>query len=315
MEKRRLGGSDLWITPLGVGAWAMGGGGWEFGWGDQDDQASIAAIRAALEAGWNWIDTAAVYGLGHSEEVVGRALAGVTPRPYIFTKCARSWDADGKLGHCLKREALRRECEASLRRLDVDAIDLLQLHWPDPVEDMEEGWETLVRLQEQGKIRWGGVCNFKAAQLERIGRLGPVASLQAPYSLISPEVERETLPYCKDHGVGVIVYSPMNSGLLSGRMTAERVRAMPDNDFRKKAPEFQEPRLGRNLALAELLGKIGARHGRSAGEVAIAWTLQHAAVTGAIVGLRSAGQLNGVSGAASFRLDPADLDAIRRFPA
>jgi aryl-alcohol dehydrogenase-like predicted oxidoreductase len=313
MEKRKLGDSDLMITPLGVGAWAMGGGGWEYGWGDQDDQASIAAIRAALEAGWNWIDTAAVYGLGHSEEVVGRALEGLAARPYVFTKCARSWDAEGRIGHCLKRDALRRECEASLRRLKVDVIDLLQLHWPDPVEDMEEGWETLVRLKEEGKIRWAGVSNFSAAQLRQVGRLGRVTSLQSPYSIISPELEQETLPHCLAEGIGVLVYSPMKSGLLSGNMTAGRIAAMPDNDFRKRAPEFREPRLGRNLALAELLRKIGGRYGRTPGEVAIAWCLRHPAVTGAIVGVRSAAQLQGVAGAAGLRLDPADLDAIGAF--
>lgn len=310
MEKRKLGGSDLNITALGIGAWAMGGGSWEHGWGAQDDQDSIAAIRAALEAGWNWIDTAAVYGLGHSEEVVARALAGVSDRPYIFTKCARSWDSDGRVGHCLKREALRLECEASLKRLRVEAIDLLQLHWPDPEEDMEEGWETLVRLKEEGKIRWGGVCNFKAAQLARIRRLGEVTSLQGPYSIISPEGEREVFPYCLKEGLGVLVYSPMKSGLLSGKMTIERVRALPENDFRKRAEEFMEPRLSRNLALVERLREIGARYGRNPGEVAISWCLHHPAVTGAIVGLRSAGQLRGVAGAADLRLGEADLALI-----
>jgi aryl-alcohol dehydrogenase-like predicted oxidoreductase len=315
MDLKKLGDSDLRITPLGVGAWAMGGGGWEYGWGDQDDRDSIAAIRAAVEAGWNWIDTAAVYGLGHSEEVVGKALRGLPSRPYVFTKCARSWDAQGRLGHCLKREALRRECEDSLRRLGVDVIDLLQLHWPDPVEDMEEGWETLVRLKEEGKIRWAGVCNFSAAQLRRAGRLGKATSLQSPYSIISPELERETLPHCQAEGIGVLVYSPMESGLLSGRMTAGRIAAMPDNDFRRRAPEFQEPQLSRNLALAELLREIGGRCGRTPGEVAIAWCLRHPAVTGAIVGVRNPGQLEGVAGAAALRLDPADVDAIGTFMA
>ncbi len=315
MEKRKLGDSDLMITPLGVGAWAMGGGGWEYGWGDQDDQASITAIRAAVEAGWNWIDTAAVYGLGHSEEVVGRALEGLAARPYVFTKCARSWDAQGRIGHCLKRDALRRECEASLRRLQVDVIDLLQLHWPDPVEDMEEGWETLVRLKEEGKIRWAGVSNFSAAQLRQAGRLGRVTSLQSPYSIISPELEQETLPHCLAEGIGVLVYSPMKSGLLSGNMTAGRIAAMPDNDFRKRTKEFQEPRLGRNLALAELLRKLGGQYGRTPGEVAIAWCLRHPAVTGAIVGLRSSAQLQGVAGAAGLRLAQAELDAIGAFMA
>jgi aryl-alcohol dehydrogenase-like predicted oxidoreductase len=315
MERRKLGGSDLLITPLGVGAWAIGGGGWAFGWGPQDDRQSVAAIRAALEAGWNWIDTAAVYGLGHSEEVVARALEGVAARPYVFTKCALCWDAGGKIVNRLKRASVLQECEASLRRLKLDAIDLYQIHWPDPAEDIEEGWEAVVRLKEQGKVRWGGVSNFNVPQLKRIAPLGRVTSLQPPYSIISPEVETEILPHCQRQGTGVIVYSPMKSGLLSGRMTAERVRALPEDDFRKRAVAFQEPRLGRNLALADLLREIGAPHGRTPGEVAIAWCLRHPAVTGAIVGLRDPGQLAGVAGAAAFRLTPEEIDRIARFMA
>lgn len=315
MDTRRLGQSDLHITPLGVGAWAMGGGGWTYGWGPQDDRESIAAIRAALEAGWNWIDTAAVYGLGHSEEVVAQALEGVADRPYLFTKCALRWDAGGRISGRLKRASVLEECEASLRRLRVERIDLYQIHWPDPAEDIEEGWAALQELKAQGKVRWAGVSNFSAAQLERIRPLGPVASLQPPYSIISPEVETELLPYCRDHGIGVIVYSPMKSGLLSGAMTAERVRALPEDDFRKRSVNFQEPRLGRNLALAELLRAIGAPHGRTPGEVAIAWCLRQEAVTGAIVGLRSAGQLQGVAGAAGFRLDRGEVARIRTFMA
>jgi aryl-alcohol dehydrogenase-like predicted oxidoreductase len=315
MERRRLGDSDLLITPLGVGAWAMGGGGWAFGWGPQDDRQSAAAIRAALEAGWNWIDTAAVYGLGHSEEVVARALEGVAARPYVFTKCALCWDADRRIVNRLKRASVLQECEASLRRLKLDAIDLYQIHWPDPAEDIEEGWEAVVRLKEQGKVRWGGVSNFNVPQLKRIAPLGRVTSLQPPYSIISPEVETEILPHCRAGNIGVIVYSPMKSGLLSGTMTAERVRALPEDDFRKRAAAFQEPRLGRNLALAGLLGEIGAPHGRTPGEVAIAWCLRHPAVTGAIVGLRNPGQLAGVAGAAEFRLTLEEIDRIARFMA
>jgi aryl-alcohol dehydrogenase-like predicted oxidoreductase len=315
METRRLGDSDLHITPLGVGAWAMGGGGWAFGWGPQDDRQSIAAIRAALEAGWNWIDTAAVYGLGHSEEVVAQALEGVADRPYVFTKCERCWDETGKITGRLKRDSVLRECEASLRRLKLERIDLYQIHWPEPLEDVEEGWEALQRLKDQGKVRWAGVSNFSAAQLERIRPLGRVTSLQPPYSIISPEIERDTLPTCREQGIGVIVYSPMKSGLLTGAMTAERVRAMPDDDFRKRSIQFQEPKLGRNLALAGLLGEIGAPHGRTPGEVAIAWCLRHEAVTGAIVGLRSAAQLEGVAGAAGFRLRSDEVERIRVFMA
>ncbi len=315
MDLRNLGESGLRISPLGVGAWAMGGGGWAFGWGPQDDRQSVAAIRAALEAGWNWIDTAAVYGLGHSEEVVAQALEGVADRPYVFTKCAMAWDADRRIENRLKRDSVLRECEASLRRLKLDCIDLYQIHWPNPAEDIEEGWEALQLLKAQGKVRWAGVCNFSVAQLERIQGLGPVTSLQPPYSIISPEVETDLLPHCLARGIGVIVYSPMKSGLLSGRMTPERVRALPEDDFRKRAVHFQEPRLSRNLALAALLGEIGAPHGRSAGEAAIAWCLRQDAVTGAIVGLRSPDQVRGVAGAADFRLAPEEVERIGRFMA
>ncbi len=314
MEKRRLGDSDLMISPMGVGAWAMGGAGWDYGWGHQDDQQSVQAIRAAVDAGWNWIDTAAIYGLGHSEEVVGRALEGLAARPYVFTKCAMCWDDAGRIINRLKRESVRQECEASLRRLNVDVIDLYQIHWPNPAEDIEEGWEALVRLRAEGKIRWAGVCNFDAGQLRRIAPLGPVTSLQPPYSIISPEVERETLPHCRAQGIGVIVYSPMKSGLLSGAMTVERIKALPNDDFRKHAQQFREPKLGRNLALAELLRELGGRRGRTPGEMAIAWCLRNPAVTGAIVGLRSAEQLKGVAGA-DFRLSREEADEISRFMA
>lgn len=310
MEKRRLGNSDLDITVLGVGAWAIGGGGWAFGWGPQDDGDSISAIRAAVDAGMNWIDTAAVYGLGHSEEVVARALEGVSPRPYVFTKCARIWDENRQIGKCLKRDSVRRECEASLKRLRVDTIDLYQVHWPEPDEDVEEGWETLARLKEEGKVRWIGVSNFSKSQLERAQAISPITSLQPPYSIIRPEVEQSQLPYCKANGIGVIVYSPMASGLLSGKMTRERIAAMAPDDHRQRKPDFQEPLLTRNLAVADKLVEIGKRHGRTAGEAAIAWALRNPAVTGAIVGLRSAAQLNGVIGAADLRLSDAEAAEI-----
>jgi len=315
MEQRRLGRSDLMITPVGVGAWAMGGGGWAFAWGPQDDAQSMAAIRAALEAGWNWIDTAAVYGLGHSEEVVARALEGISPRPYVFTKCERCWEASGKITGRLKRESVRGECENSLRRLKSDVIDLYQIHWPEPDEDLEEGWETLQRLKEEGKIRWAGVSNFNLGQLRRIHAIGVPTSLQPPYSIISPEIEDEILPYCKSNGIGAIVYSPMKSGLLTGKMTRERIAAMPPDDHRRRMAHFQEPKLSRNLDLAELLRAIGGRHGRTPGEAAIAWTLRHPAVTGAIVGLRSAEQLEGVRGAGEFRLSCAEVTEISKFMA
>jgi len=300
------------LTPIGVGAWAMGGGGWAFAWGPQDDSQSVAAIHAALDHGVNWIDTAAVYGLGHSEAVVARALAGRSERPYVFTKCELTWDDKGEIRGVLKADSIRRECENSLRRLRAGVIDLYQIHWPNPDEDIEEGWGTLAKLKEEGKVRWIGVSNFNAPQLERCRGIASVTSLQPSYSAISSEVEAAILPYCARHGIGAIVYSPMKSGLLTGTMTKERVAAFPQDDFRRRAPAFQEPQLSRNLALAELMRRIGARHGRSAGEVAIAWTLRHPAVTAAIVGMRSAEQVTGVIGAMEFRLSPEEIAEIEQ---
>jgi aryl-alcohol dehydrogenase-like predicted oxidoreductase len=313
VEKRRLGNSDMEITVLGVGAWAMGGSGWAFAWGPQDDEQSIAAIHAALDAGINWIDTAAVYGLGHSEEVVARALEGIADCPYVFTKCERIWDENRQIQKSLKRDSIRRECEASLRRLRVDVIDLYQIHWPEPDEDVEEGWQTLLELKAEGKIRWAGVSNFNADQLRRARALGPITSLQPPYNIITPEIEAEVLPYCREHGIGVLAYSPMKSGLLTGRMTRERVAGLPEDDFRRRTPNYNEPLLTRNLELVELLRAIGARHGRTPGEAAIAWVLRHPGVTAAIVGLRSPAQLEGVIGAADFRLSAAETDEIAGF--
>ncbi|MBL8291921.1 MAG: aldo/keto reductase [Bryobacterales bacterium] len=312
MQTRQLGNSDLLITPLGIGAWAMGGAGWAFSWGPQDDDASIQAIHAGLDAGINWIDTAAVYGLGHAEEVVARALDGMSRKPYVFTKCARVWGDDGKIGKCLKRDSVRRECEASLRRLKADVIDLYQMHWPEPDEDVEEGWEAMAKLKEEGKVRWIGVSNFNVQQLARVQAIAPVTSLQPPYNLVTPDIEAEILPYCQGHNIGVLVYSPMKSGLLTGKMTRERIAAMPPDDFRQRTPNFQEPLLTRNLELVERLRAIGTRHGRTPGEVAIAWTLRRPEVTAAIVGLRSADQLPGVIGAADFRLSPGEIEEIAR---
>jgi aryl-alcohol dehydrogenase-like predicted oxidoreductase len=315
MDLKRLGNSDLDITPIGVGSWAIGGGGWQFGWGPQDDRESIEAIHTALDHGINWIDTAAVYGLGHSEEIVARALEGWPSRPYVFTKCERVWDENGKISGRLKADSIRKECEASLRRLKVDVIDLYQMHWPQPDEDLEEGWSTMAELQRAGKARWIGVSNFNVAQLKRCEAIAPVTSLQPPYSMISPEIEQELLPHCQRQGIGAIVYSPMKSGLLTGAMTRERIANFPEDDFRKRALAFQEPQLTRNLKLAGLCREIGARHGRSAGEVAIAWTLRHPVVTAAIVGMRSAEQAKGVVGALEFRLSDAEFEEIERFRA
>jgi aryl-alcohol dehydrogenase-like predicted oxidoreductase len=313
MEKRRLGNSDLEITRMGVGAWAMGGGGWAFAWGPQDDRESIAAIHAALDRGVNWIDTAAVYGLGHSEEVVAMALEGRSTRPYVFTKCERLWNERGEIRPCLKAESIRQECEASLRRLKLERIDLYQVHWPQPDEDVEEGWGALAKLREEGKVRWIGVSNFNAQQMERCRRIAPITSLQPPYSAVSPEIEEDILPYCEKHGIGVIVYSPMKSGLLAGKMTRERVAGLPQDDFRRRAPAFQEPQLSWNLELAQVMGRVGARRGVNAGVVAIAWTLRHPAVTGAIVGMRSPGQASEVLAALEFRLNAEEIAEIDRF--
>jgi aryl-alcohol dehydrogenase-like predicted oxidoreductase len=310
MQTRQLGKSDLNITPLGIGAWAMGGGNWAFGWGPQDDDESIGAIHAALDKGINWIDTAAVYGLGHSEEVVARALKGRSNRPYVFTKCERNWGADRQIFKSLKRADILAECENSLRRLQLDVIDLYQIHWPEPDEDVEEGWSTLADLQKQGKVRWIGVSNFNATQLARAQAIAPVTSLQPPYSMIQADIEAELLPYCGQNNIGTIVYSPMKSGMLTGAMTRERIENMPDDDFRKRTPNFQEPLLTRNLKLVEVLREIGNGHGRTSGEVAIAWALRRPEVTGAIVGMRSPAQVDGVIGAADFRLAADEISTI-----
>ena len=313
MQTKQLGHSDMHITPIGIGAWAMGGGGWAFGWGPQDDDESVAAIHAALDAGINWIDTAAVYGLGHSEEVVARALKGRSNKPFVFTKCERVWNERREIGKSLKADSIRREVEASLRRLQLDVIDLYQIHWPEPEEDIEEGWTAMAQLQREGKVRWIGVSNFNVDHLRRAQAIAPITSLQPPYSMLAREIEEAVLPYTHANGIGVIVYSPMKSGLLSGAMTRARIAAMPDDDFRRRTAPFQEPRLTRNLELAELLRAIGQRHGRTPGEVAIAWTLRHPAVTAAIVGMRSAKQVEGVIGAAEFRLSPEEVQEIEGF--
>jgi aryl-alcohol dehydrogenase-like predicted oxidoreductase len=313
MQTRQLGNSDLHITPLGVGAWAMGGAGWLFSWSHQDDDASTSAIHAALDAGMNWIDTAAVYGLGHSEEVVAKALKGRANRPYVFTKCARVWDENRQIGKSLKADSVRRECEASLRRLKVDVIDLYQIHWPEPDEDVEEGWATLARLKEEGKVRWIGVSNFNLAQLKRAQAIAPITSLQPPYSLIRREVEADVLPYCAEHNIGVIAYSPMGSGLLTGTMTRERITNLPEDDWRRRGPQFQEPLVTRNLKIADKLKEIAARHDRSAGEASIAWVLRTDVVTGAIVGVRSQEQVAGVIGAMDFRLSEYEINEVEAF--
>jgi aryl-alcohol dehydrogenase-like predicted oxidoreductase len=310
METRVLGNSNLQITRIGVGAWAMGGGGWTWSWGPQDDEESIAAIKQALDLGINWIDTAAVYGLGHSEEVVARALKGRSNRPYIFTKCERVWDERGKIGGSLKAESIRRECEASLRRLQMDVIDLYQIHWPEPDADIEEGWTEMARLREEGKVRFIGVSNFTVQQMKRAMKIAPITSLQPPYSIVAREVEEDILPFCMRNNIGVIVYSPMYSGLLAGAMTRQRIAKFAPDDWRRRDQNFQEPNLSRNLRLVEVLREVGKRHGRTPGEVAIAWTLHNQAVTGAIVGVRSSEQVRGIIGATQFRLNDKEVMEI-----
>jgi aryl-alcohol dehydrogenase-like predicted oxidoreductase len=317
MERRRLGSSDIEITPIGFGAWAIGGGDWIYGWGPQDDHDSIAAIHRAIDLGMNWIDTAAVYGLGHSEDIVARALAGVpaSTRPYVFTKCSLVWNEKRAVGHSLEPASLRRELEGSLQRLGVETIDLYQIHWPamppdGPTPLLEEAWRTLDDMRRAGKVRHIGVSNFTVEHLQRVAPIAPVVSLQPPYSMLVRGIEDAVLPYCAANGVGVIAYSPMQSGLLTGTMTRERIAAFPADDWRRNSAEFKEPRLSRNFALVESLRAIGERHGRSPGEVAVAWTLRLPAVTGAIVGARSAAQVDGVIGAMTFRLTEDELSEI-----
>ncbi|MGA2863393.1 MAG: aldo/keto reductase [Verrucomicrobiota bacterium] len=312
MQTRKLGNSDLQITTLGFGAWAIGGAGWQYGWGAQDDRQSLAAIRRALELGINWIDTAAVYGLGHSEKLVAQALRDWSgPRPCVLTKCGMVWNDRREIAYSLRAKSIRSECEHSLRRLGVDVLDLYQIHWPagDGAET-EEGWTTLAELQAEGKVRWIGVSNFSLEELKKAHRIAPITSLQPPYSLVRREAEAQLLPFCQREGIGVIVYSPMASGLLTGAMTRARAAALPPDDWRSRNPEFQEPKLSKNLALVERLRTVAARHQRSPAETAIAWTLRQPAVTGAIVGARSAAQVEGILGAAQFRLTQAELAEI-----
>jgi aryl-alcohol dehydrogenase-like predicted oxidoreductase len=323
MTLRQLGNSDLHITPIGIGAWAIGGGKWEFGWGPQEDNDSIKAIHEGLKRGLNWIDTASVYGLGHSETVVGRAVRGLDERPYIFSKCSLVWDANGRISHNLQAVSIRREAEASLKRLGVERIDLYQIHWPawegQPESaspgSIEEAMTALVALQREGKIRRIGVSNFNAMQMARARAVGPITSLQPPYSLLARDVETSILPGASRNRIGVIVYSPMYSGLLSGAMTRNRIAAMPEDDWRRGNPNFQEPLLTRNLELVEMLRNIGRRRNAGPGQVAIAWTLANPAVTGAIVGMRTAEQARDISGALELRLSEEELAEIGKWQA
>jgi aryl-alcohol dehydrogenase-like predicted oxidoreductase len=311
MDKKKLGNSDMELSPIGFGSWAVGGGDWAFSWGPQDDNDSIAAIHKALELGMNWIDTAAVYGLGHSEEVVARALKTASHKPFVFTKCGLVWDEKRQVSNSLKH--IRSEAEDSLRRLGLEVIDLYQVHWPKPDEEIEEAWGVMADLKKQGKVRWIGVSNFNVEQMERAIRIAPITSNQPPYSMLNRAIEPAILPFCLKNNIGTINYAPMHSGLLTGAMSKERVAKFTSDDFRRNAKNYQEPLLSRNLAVADFLGKIGKRHGVSAGVIAIAWTLHHPAVTAAIVGGRSARQVEGVISAATFRLSEEEFGEIQAY--
>jgi aryl-alcohol dehydrogenase-like predicted oxidoreductase len=313
METKKLGNSDLQLTRVGYGAWAIGGAGWEFSWGEQDDADSVAAILCSLDLGANWIDTAAVYGTGHSEEIVGKALKQWTgKRPYVFTKCVLRWDENRKVYQDHSAASIRKECEDSLRRLQTDIIDLYQMHWPpkDNGPELEEAWRAMSELKTEGKVRWIGVSNFDPSQMERAAKIAPVTSNQPPYNVIRRKIEEENLPYCLKHGIGVISYAPMASGLLTGAMTRERAASLSPDDFRSRNPEFKEPKLSKNIEVVERLRKVGARHGRGPGEVAIAWVLGHPAITGAIVGARNAKQAEGVMSAGELKLTAEEIAEI-----
>ena len=315
MDKTQLktaafGDTGLEITRVGFGAWAIGGGAYDWGWGAQDDDDSVAAIHHALDLGVNWIDTAAQYGFGHSEAVVGRALAGLQERPYVFTKGGQPQGPGRTTVHSLRRDSLRREIEGSLERLKLDAVDLYQLHWPIPEEEIEEGWSAVAEIKDEGLARHIGVSNFGVEQLRRIQGIAPVETLQPQYSLIARDAEDEVLPFAEREGIGVIVYSPMGSGMLTGAMTRERMAQLPDDDWRKHDPRFQEPRLAQHLELVERLRAVAERHKASVGAVAVAWTLVNPAVDGAIVGFRRPDQVDPIIPAANLELDENDLATI-----
>lgn len=313
MEKRKLGNSDLEITRVGFGAWAIGGSGWDFGWGEQDDKESIEAIHKALDMGINWIDTAAVYGIGHSEEVVAKAIKEYGGnKPYVFTKCVLVWDQNGHVRKTHDPESIRKECEDSLRRLQIDTIDLYQIHWPpdDDDEKIKPAWEMLAKLKEEGKVRYIGVSNFNVEQMKIAETIAPITSLQPKYSLISRNIENEILPYVKKQNIGVIVYSPMGSGLLTGKYNHEKIEKLPEDDWRKSARDFTEPNLSKNLKLVEVMKQIASEHKRHVGEIAIAWTLKHEAVTAAIVGARNARQAKEVMSAHNLVLSEDEIKRL-----
>jgi len=309
MRTRKLGWTDLELTTVGLGTWAIGGD-WQFGWGAQNDDDSVKAIREALDAGVNWIDTAPIYGLGRSEEVVGRAIRGVSPAPIIATKCGLGWNEKREKVACLKADAIRAEVDASLARLGIERIDLYQIHWPAPAEDIEEAWEVICDVIKQGKVRYGGVSNFTVEQMERIGAIGRVASLQPPYSMLQREAEEDLLPYCTGKGIGVVAYSPMQKGLLTGKFTAERAAALPEGDHRRRDRMFREPQLTANIDVAEGLKIIAAKSGHTPAQLAVAWVLRAPEVTAAIVGARRAGQIAETAEAGDWELSQDEIDAV-----
>ncbi len=311
MKKAKLGNLELEITKVGLGTWAIGGP-WEFGWGPQDDNEAIAAIIKAIDLGINWIDTAPIYGCGHSEELVGRALRQIKAKPIIATKCSLLWNEKREKIGCLKKDSINRECEDSLKRLGIDAIDLYQMHWPDPQSDIEQGWEEMARLQKQGKVRYIGVCNFNTEQLDHIRKIAPVTSLQPPYSMIRRNTEKELLPYCKKHNIGVVAYSPMQRGMLTGKFNKEYLATLAPDDHRLRMPEFTEPQFSANMELAAKLKPIAERNGKTAAQLAIAWVLRRPEITAAIVGARKPSQIAETAPAADWNLSQTDIAEIEK---
>ena len=311
MRKRKLGNTDLELTVMGFGAWAIGGGNWEFSWGPQDDKKSIDAIHKALDLGINWVDTAAIYGLGHSEEVVAQALEGRRNDVIVATKCSMRWDDNREIYRSLNADSIRKECENSLRRLRTDYIDLYQIHWPNPEDDIEEGWDTLNQLKREGKIRWAGVSNFDVMQMDRVSHIAPISSLQPPYNLLHRDTEEKLLPYCRENNIGVVAYSPMGSGLLTGKYTREKIAQLPPDDHRPKYNRnFQMPKLERNLKLIEELKELAAEDGHTVAQLAVAWVLRRPEVTSAIVGGRTPQQVEGTAPAGDWELHQETVDRI-----
>ncbi len=311
MQKRQLGTTDMELTTVGLGTWAIGGP-WEYGWGPQDDNEAVGAILEALDQGINWIDTAPAYGLGHSEELVGRALRQTRHKPYIATKCGILWNEKKERVVHLKRDSVRKECHDSLRRLGVERIDLYQMHWPDPEPDIEEAWEEMARLVKEGKVRYIGVSNYSVQQMERVAKIHPITSLQPPYSMLRRDAEKELLGYCAKHKMGVVAYSPMQRGLLTGKFGPERLAALAPDDHRRRAPEFQEPQFSATLELVEGLKKIAERNGRTVAQLAVSWVLRRPEVTAAIVGARRPGQIAETAPASDWNLGKKDIEEIEK---